>query len=206
MAPSDPQQNAHDEAASKSDSRLLSLPAELRNRVYRLVLLENRPIRVTQSGFDQGGGLLSTCKQIRQEALKIYYYENKFLVITPKWNTDTLVSFHTETLRLQLRVGPYGVRCNLASTSQEPHWANLLEWARRLHSRELSWWSSNEDGYTLSGTRGTVAFNVCRAMRIMACEMRAMPWSQVKEVLAPQRIVLASVDKRWLEEKEVGEE
>ena len=43
-------------------------------------------------------------------------------------------------------------------------------------------------------------------MRIMAYEMRAMPWSQVKEVLAPQRIVLASVDKRWLEDKQVGEE
>lgn len=209
MAPSDPQQNGHDETASNPDSGLLSLPAELRNRIYRLVLLRHRTIRVTKSGFNQGSGILATCKQIRYEALKIYYYENAFSVSTPKWNTDALVCFNTQICRLGLQVEPGKGMCIFTiidRASLEPHWANLLEWARLLHSKTMSWTHSNKESYALSGYCGTVAYNVGRAMRITACQMRALPWSQVKEVLAAHRIVLASVDKRWLEEKEVGGE
>ena len=209
MAPSDPQQNGHDETASDSDSRLLSLPAELRNRIYRLVLLRRRPTRVKKSGFSQGSGILATCKQIRHEALKICYYKNIFRVSTPKWNTDALVSFNKQIRRLGLQVGP-GKGMKITSItdgpSREPHWANLLEWARLFHSRTLCWTHSNNDSPALSSHQGAVVHNVGRAIKITACQTRDLPWRQVEEILAPQRLVLALVDERWLEEKQVGEE
>lgn len=45
---------------------------------------------------------MSTCKQIRREALDIYYCENAIQVSIPKWNTDALVAFHTQIGRLGL--------------------------------------------------------------------------------------------------------
>lgn len=49
--------------------RLLELPGEIRNRIYRLVLVishDRHLIAVTPSGYDRSG-LVQTCKQIQAE-------------------------------------------------------------------------------------------------------------------------------------------
>lgn len=88
--------------AEAAACHLLELPAELRNRIYRLVLHRNKHIQVATTGYERED-MLSTCRQIRQEAIKIYYYENTFRVTMPDWNTmDTFKRFYDQTRRLGL--------------------------------------------------------------------------------------------------------
>lgn len=67
------------------------LPGELRNQIYKLVLIFSEPLLV--SGFRQykprfgfsnnANGLLFTCKQIRRECADMFFAQNSFLVTIP---------------------------------------------------------------------------------------------------------------------------
>ncbi|KAK4494755.1 hypothetical protein PRZ48_014111 [Zasmidium cellare] len=74
-------------------SRLLTLPPELRNKIYTLVLVQGAPIQIsersTKPSLAARGAtahytrlleppFLLTCRQIRHEALPIFYGENVF--------------------------------------------------------------------------------------------------------------------------------
>lgn len=64
------------------------LPAELRNRIYHLALVEDEPIEVTDNfglilkpyAPSHQPALTRTSRQIRSETLPIYYGENAFLM------------------------------------------------------------------------------------------------------------------------------
>jgi hypothetical protein len=66
------------------DSRLLALPPELRNAVYRSVLVNPEGIVLTPQGFRAAVAtakkLLNICKQIQQEAEGVFYQENNFIL------------------------------------------------------------------------------------------------------------------------------
>ncbi|CZT17441.1 uncharacterized protein RCC_03275 [Ramularia collo-cygni] len=57
---------------------LLNLAANVKNIIYRSALLEEDPIVITSARYSRNGGLLGTCKQVRKEALSIYYEESHF--------------------------------------------------------------------------------------------------------------------------------
>jgi hypothetical protein len=71
-------------------SFLKRLPAEVRNTIYELVLTSNDPIyvfiarpgRFPVPGYDDRVSLAitKTCKQIRSEALPIYFRRNSFMI------------------------------------------------------------------------------------------------------------------------------
>jgi hypothetical protein len=73
-------------ADAEMDCPLLDLPAELRNRIYDLVLTERfwANIRVHDHRF-VGPALLQTCRQIRQDASQIFYVQSFDLIVD---NTD----------------------------------------------------------------------------------------------------------------------
>lgn len=75
----------HLQNENQRDSLFLSkLPAELRNRVYELVLVHRREIKVnSRQRLRDHRAILQTCKKIRQEASKIYYTRNAFRIILP---------------------------------------------------------------------------------------------------------------------------
>ena len=72
-------------------SSLIHLPAELRNKIFAITLFERNAVTtVNEKGVKQAQpGLLTTCKQIRKEALKFYYYHNTFK-LTVKDNDTTV--------------------------------------------------------------------------------------------------------------------
>ncbi|KAF2161601.1 hypothetical protein M409DRAFT_27996 [Zasmidium cellare ATCC 36951] len=86
------------DAEADAPCRLWKLPGELRNRIYRYVLIQQEDatgdsmVNVEANGYDRPG-LLSTCKEIRREALKIYYYENTFHVQIKNFNSAPLVEW-----------------------------------------------------------------------------------------------------------------
>lgn len=65
------------------DSPLSRLPAELRNRIYELALLQDDSITISLNGKRRWRppAHLSTCNQIRAEASSIYYAGNTFTVL-----------------------------------------------------------------------------------------------------------------------------
>lgn len=69
---------------------LLKLAGELKNRIYREVLCDLNDISVDQDGYDRPA-LLQTCKQIRAEGLKIFYYENRFSIDCKDYRMDLLL-------------------------------------------------------------------------------------------------------------------
>ncbi|CZT14180.1 uncharacterized protein RCC_00154 [Ramularia collo-cygni] len=60
----------------------LDLPAELKNIVYREVLVADRPINFGSPGnsFSRTSALLRTCRQVYEEGRSILYSENTFIV------------------------------------------------------------------------------------------------------------------------------
>jgi hypothetical protein len=67
-------------SADAQNSLLSMLPGEIRNEIYRLVLLSSYIIVIKPSTIRGQRSLLQSCHQIRKEALKIYYCENTFSV------------------------------------------------------------------------------------------------------------------------------
>lgn len=61
------------------------LPAELRNRIYRLVLVQPYGIDVSRIRAPNEPALLATCSQVREEALAVYYSENIFYEFVWSW-------------------------------------------------------------------------------------------------------------------------
>ena len=59
-------------------SRLLTLPAELRNTIYRFVLINEDFVPVSQEVISHLTPLLQTCQQTKAEASGIFYAENTF--------------------------------------------------------------------------------------------------------------------------------
>lgn len=72
---------------TKAPARLLQLPAELRNRIYKFILCDESPIAVKRHLSSQplyDTAILQACREIRNEALPIYYGSNVF-VLNVRW-------------------------------------------------------------------------------------------------------------------------
>jgi hypothetical protein len=67
-------------ATVDGEGRLLSLAAELRNRIYRYVLTGDTKVEPSKRQFYGKKRLLNVCTQIRNEATSIFYEENTFVI------------------------------------------------------------------------------------------------------------------------------
>lgn len=66
------------------------MPAEIRNHIYELVLVSESPIKATEHPRDAIPPLLQVCRQVRSEALPIFYSQNTFLHVVTDANTAHL--------------------------------------------------------------------------------------------------------------------
>lgn len=81
-----------DETLQNKPCEFLDLPAELRNRVYHLSLVESHPIQAIYRGGREDESiwvkppeqpaLTFTCKKVRQETLPIFFGQNSFVFDT----------------------------------------------------------------------------------------------------------------------------
>lgn len=87
-----------DDLSSSARPSLLGLPGELRNRIYRLVVVEDERIEMTPIDpylvLDikyKLPGIIHASRQLREEARSIYFGENSFAVhIIPRQLTTYL--------------------------------------------------------------------------------------------------------------------
>ncbi|KAK3653160.1 hypothetical protein LTR56_004696 [Elasticomyces elasticus] len=122
-------------------SPLARLPGEMRNRIYRLVLISNSNIRINHTGPSHPP-LLLTCRAIRAESFVIYWKENQFVVPIPNYDSDLCIRWHTWRCYLEstyrLSVDSRGVDCcpdDLDAALNGDSWNNLIEWLERYHNQ-----------------------------------------------------------------------
>ena len=175
---------------------LLQLPGELRNRIYRLVLTDGMPI----INFDATGyvrpGLISTCKEIRQEALSIYYYENSFRTWLKDYDAANLTRFSSSLKVMELA----GLRVNVTfcySQNTVPKWANLLEWLRCSHAKDVAAIPYFPEALHGAGRNDQHAYAL-GTLFLVTSALHKQPWEEVRAILISLRPTLGSVDERWM--------
>lgn len=75
----------------RSTPALLKLPAELRNMIWAYTLLEQDRIIVIKDDFVPELALLSTCKTIRAETLKLFYHNHDFYMSIWDFRADNIL-------------------------------------------------------------------------------------------------------------------
>lgn len=105
---------------------LLTMPPEIRNEIYRLVLLEDQ-VTVNDTSHTTPA-LLSTCRQLRKEASPIFQQENKFVLDVDSFQMGL-------TLHHWLRHGNPSAGFSFEFRGKM-NWSNLKLWLQKYHKHE----------------------------------------------------------------------
>ncbi|KAF2771335.1 hypothetical protein EJ03DRAFT_38981 [Teratosphaeria nubilosa] len=171
---------------------LLELPGEVRNKIYRKVLVEDYkqyPGFVTISIPVQRStvpGLLLACKQIRDETVPIYYCENAFGIQCPDFDCAQSMWFCTKRKHLMqkhrlrrldqspwTRDGAIEVYYKFTGTSS---WRNILVWLENFHADKADNPFQGDLDYTDIDTALDGLFEA-------VAELRDLTWVRVKRVV-----------------------
>ncbi|KAK3723664.1 hypothetical protein LTR37_001545 [Vermiconidia calcicola] len=162
---------------------LLGLPAELRNQIYRYLLLPPGPGRVQIDGSrSHQPGLLRVCRMIHREGISIYYTDNAFTLVVQDFNVLPVQPFYE--LKRKYSNTDEGMTIYV---SGQANWDNLLEWCKAIHGKGMvgAGDSIGDERLGLDAVMNTV-FN-----------MLEVEWVIVEKVLIGMRKLLAARDKRW---------
>ncbi|KAF7192426.1 hypothetical protein HII31_05940 [Pseudocercospora fuligena] len=182
-------------ARISQDSPLLSLPPELRNQIYDLILISPLGSKPTITGTFSPPPLLSVCSQIRSEALKLWLSANVFSItildcdvsLAKKFqNTFTSTSGLKEAPKMSFRM------------KGSPHWGNLMKWCEAVHKGDTTWFQCKKEG-----AKGLSV--VVTAATRMAGTPGRKGWDRVREDLEGWRHVAGMVDEGWLVDDDEGE-
>ncbi|KAF7190711.1 hypothetical protein HII31_07870 [Pseudocercospora fuligena] len=151
------------------DAHLLGLSGELRNVIYRLALLEENGILVTQTNHTEPG-LLQVCRQIRDEAKTIYRQENGFRLHVINYEPIVPKSAHWIWKKSRFAWRFFGRATGISRS-------NLKAWMKLFHAgRNVA---LSEDDVNVESRCVKIA---ARAARIVA-RSRRLRWSKVEALL-----------------------
>lgn len=151
--------------------------------MYRLILIEEHYITVSARSSSPEPGLLSVCKQIRDEARKLYYSENCFILSIEGYHLQPFIPWYR--LLQQLGVDDHLRATSCIISDGQCRWSDLLSWCRAAHNGTmLEARRINDPQYV--GLTTVVAMH--RAVEVMS----SRPWEEVEPVLMTfQPILLA---------------
>ena len=180
-------------ATAGESSPLLRLPAELRNDIYRLVVVSPNAIRVGVTGFNEPP-ILTVSKQIRREASAILFAENSFVVTIHDYNVTGSEKW-TDKMHAANQLGcPCSWKCGGSfSNTTVPNWMNLLEWMKGYHAGSVRNYIHRPS--TMTGL--SLEYLILGGMFVVVESMKGQPWHEVDRVLQEHRRILAAVDARW---------
>ena len=110
------------QSSNTQGSRLLSLPPEIRNIIYRYALVQGRiEIHPPAHNSAEQPALLQVNRRIRNEASRIYYHENVYVWYIWDFNAKAFLKRQASSkARRQAHVK--------SQIRGRAVWANLLEW------------------------------------------------------------------------------
>lgn len=169
---------------STEESRLVSLPAEIRNQIYKNVLVESEPIDVNSSNIPAEPGLLRVNRNIRNEARHFYYNDNLFLFTVYNYDGILLVRWLGSSEFRQhskWQVHYEGL----------PNWANLLAWLKATYEE-------NSHGRRPSRSVVKKASEVVGIFNLVA-RMKSdnVPWHEIEPYLEDVRQIMTYSDPLW---------
>lgn len=158
---------------------LLGLPAEIRNEIYRLSVVDVHPIQLKPDN-ERGTqpGLLRCCRQIRHESLSIFLEENEFevkirkLKIEPQcdhWVWSAVLAKHKATIVLE-------GQCS---------WSNFKGWLKIFAEGRM------RAGFVSDPTAGDAIIDACAHMFTIVRSMRGLPWKKIERALEACRSAMA---------------
>lgn len=179
-------------------SPLLKLPAELRNKIYELALSVKGRITITKSHGFLEPPLLLTNKQMRKEAIGLFYTTHEFDLVIASWDPSLyiLAARKSKTLRRSYRVDLKASQFRTVRKGSNASWKNLKRW---LHLRydgveRMAFHMPTPNTYTASSTaQGKTALGLVHAVD----RMKASPWGEVERVLELLRAGLVAIDAAW---------
>jgi hypothetical protein len=177
-------------ATRSSSSPFMDLPGELKNRIYFYGLVKPSNIEITTLNWPtHQPALLKTCKQIRHEALSIFYSENNITANVDDWSPAVKHACHELWARHGLKTALFFSHYFTGG----PHWENLLAWLKAFYLGEMKGLSDvvNKNRALKRKTVG-VMFAMATAAR-----EHDMLWHVLKELLEAQRGLLVKGDGRW---------
>ena len=172
---------------------LLGLPAEVRNRIYRFSIIKSDEWIQLSATSPLLPGLLSTCKQIREETINLYFTENKFEIELLDYNAEAVVPAH------QLHGKYYAPS---PTTKQDisslppfkflgvPNWQNFVGWCRVVHQQRMPGLGVQSDN--TDETEIAIA-----AIHDVVINMSVRPWEEVENVLEGFRKMMVMRDPAW---------
>lgn len=187
VKPGSRRRRAPSKRPAKHGSPLLNLPAELRNSIYRLVLLEQNPITVTRTL--QTPGLTQTCQQIRRETIKPWIMENEFRFDILHCDTTLLTKWQCRVPRMNFDTAADEITIH-TYIRPSTNWANVL------NSCIMIWSDNGRVSHTLGRNREAAGAVICAAEKI-AVQFRDRPWAECSRALASLRIAIGAFDSRW---------
>ena len=167
------------------------IPPEIRNRIYHYALVEEG---VFISRDLKPPGLLSTNRQVRSEAIKIWYLANDFEIHVN--NCDA--SLYRAYLHNVIKPMGHGLSAafeeRLIVGLAEANWEKLKEWCRMVWRGELIYREIEDDDV------GDLWAVVSTALTI-AGGSRMLPWDVVERQLRGLRYVAGRVDEAWVDQE-----
>lgn len=183
----------------QQNSRLLDLPPELRNQIYRHVLHEpNKIVIPTHGPIPTEPGLVRTCREIRAESLLIYYQENKFEFEVRSFDISTYLHWcmQSKIRRRRVRVWcrVFGVKAGF--------WPDLKMWLKATFMCQARGWDMKD---TPTGIHPVfkAAGRMFETVRLLGRDMVANQkdveetLEVLENVLESMRVALSLTDARW---------
>ncbi|KAK5121072.1 hypothetical protein LTR85_005556 [Meristemomyces frigidus] len=175
------------------NSSLLKLPAELRNRIYFLVVMEPDPqddpagdCYIDITADLKQPGLVRTCHQLRGEGLVIWYSNSVFFVDVDDCNSSLALKFEKH-----LAMVGFPEAC-LVPVTDGKDWDNLMVWSEAVW-RQACRPMLEEDDTDFDETEAVVI-----AAHNVALQYRQCVWGDCKNALENLRLVVVTLDKEWV--------
>ncbi|KAK5127977.1 hypothetical protein LTR85_005094 [Meristemomyces frigidus] len=192
---------APDGSKSRTDegaSRLLSLPAELRNRIWRYAVVFGEVTITVADPHPKTPALVRTCGQARNEAIGIWLLENTFSTTIHNcdgsWTTGTGVEFDS-VVATAFRTGAVGDGSQgeyhwKFQLVGGPHWGNLLTWMKPVHGKGYSTLKNGDPSWD-------PVLKVVMAALSAVAGMKERTWADVEVVLEHLHMGVAASDIAW---------
>jgi hypothetical protein len=159
---------------------------EIRNTIYHLSLIEEDEISITSEL--KPPALLSTCRQIRNEAQQISYFGNTFAIVMLNCDS-TLYRKFTENVIRPLGIQPDDPRWRSVAELEGVDWRNLMSWCRCVWEGKLGSVNFSSD----AGGDGDYDWCVIQTATIIALDSMGCRREQLRQL----GLLAAKVDSRW---------
>ena len=149
-----------------------------------MCLVEGSGIRITAAL--QPPPLLSTCRQIRSEALDIWNYANGFVIDVQNCDTSLYQAYVDNVLNSKLGVNSQG-KWELTVHLTGLHWEHLMTWCYAVWAGKLPAPRGKDEDLTDDWMIAKPATNIAQ-------KARGLPWKVVESMLEELRVVAARLD------------